>query len=76
MKATTVSTAAMPFQGQDVDKLIQCNQKLKELGIDSAIKLPQICVVGDQSTGMVPNLAVDGPLTAPQARVHSLKPSL
>lgn len=32
-------------------EIITVNQKLKELGIEQTIQLPQICVIGDQSTG-------------------------
>jgi GTP-binding protein EngB required for normal cell division len=32
-------------------EMISINQKLKKLGIEQTIQLPQICVIGDQSTG-------------------------
>ena len=32
-------------------EMVNVNQKLKELGIEQTIQLPQICVIGDQSTG-------------------------
>lgn len=44
------SEISAPVLGAEAEALILCNQKLQELGIDSTIKLPQICVVGNQST--------------------------
>lgn len=41
----------VPVLGQEAQKLISCNQKLQELGINDTIRLPRIVVIGDQSTG-------------------------
>jgi len=41
----------VPVLGQEAQKLISCNQKLQELGINDTIRLPRIVVSGDQSTG-------------------------
>jgi Dynamin family len=35
----------------ETEEMVSINQKLKELGIEQTIQLPQICVIGDQSTG-------------------------
>lgn len=43
--------SSAPVLGEEAQKLISCNQKLQELGIDDTIKLARIVVIGDQSTG-------------------------
>ncbi|KAK5946769.1 hypothetical protein PMZ80_000912 [Knufia obscura] len=51
MPPTFSDQAAAPILGDEAQRLISCNQKLQELGIDDTIKLPRIVVIGDQSTG-------------------------
>lgn len=51
MTFETASELPAPIFGEHAQDLIDCNQKLKELGIEKTIKLPQIVVIGDQSTG-------------------------
>jgi len=41
----------IPLLGPPSEDMINCNQKLKELGIENTIQLPEICVIGDQSAG-------------------------
>jgi GTP-binding protein EngB required for normal cell division len=48
--ATPDLTPSPPIIVND-QEMVNVNQKLKELGIEQTIQLPQICVVGDQSTG-------------------------
>lgn len=49
--STSSDLSSAPVLGDGAQRLIACNQKLQELGIDDTIKLPRIVVIGDQSTG-------------------------
>ncbi|KAK5077990.1 hypothetical protein LTR64_003606 [Lithohypha guttulata] len=49
--ASAMETNIPPIFGDTAQKLIECNQKLSELGIDDTIKIPRLVVIGDQSTG-------------------------
>jgi len=51
MSAPLQPDCSLPIHGPEVDQIIECNRVVKGLGIDSTITLPQICVIGDQSTG-------------------------
>jgi len=42
---------SMPFRGPEMERLIECNQRLHNLGINKTVRLPTICVIGDQSAG-------------------------
>lgn len=50
LRPATLDPTAPPITVND-DEMLAVNQKLKELGIEQTIQLPQICVIGDQSTG-------------------------
>jgi GTP-binding protein EngB required for normal cell division len=50
--------------------MINCNQKLKELGIENTIQLPQICVIGDQSAGKSSLIQALSEIKVPRAAGH------
>lgn len=50
LRQATPGPILPPFVVED-EEMISVNRKLKELGIEQTIELPQICVIGDQSTG-------------------------